>query len=128
MRYSRYKRPREVKERFQVHAIWRGIGCILFIILPIMAYALGDILMREGFIQQYLRIPRIFMQPLDLDFIGLPTLQNFGGTLLLAIAITFILYAGVFMIYSLVYRIFGPSRLGPTDAPPVKGRRARKSR
>jgi hypothetical protein len=130
MRYSKYKIQDKKDEGPRLHAAWRGIGCLLFIILPVVAYALASNLVDSGLIQRYISIPRNLLQPMPLDFVGLDPLPNFYASLVVGMAITVVLYAGVFVIYSFLYRIIGPPKYGPTDVPPVRprGRRPRKSR
>lgn len=130
MRYTKYKVQDPIDEGPKIHPAWRGIGCLLFILLPIVAYALASNLVAEGLIQRYIQIPPNLLQPMPLDFLGLDPLPHFYASLVVGLAITIVLYAGVFVIYSFLYRIVGPPKYGPTDVPPVKprGRRPRKSR
>ncbi len=130
MRYTKYRIQDQSEQGPRLHPVWRGIGCLLFIILPVVGFAVGSNLVADGFIQRYIAVPRSMLQPQPLDFVGLEPLPNFYASLAVGLAITIVLYAGLFVIYSFLYRIVGPPKYGPKDVPPVKprGRRPRKSR
>jgi hypothetical protein len=126
MRYSKYRREeRKVK---QTNPIWRGIGCLLIILAPIISFAIANVVLQSGIVQQYINLPRELRRTVTLPLIG-TEVPYFYATLALTVAILVALFAVVFVVYSAVYRIIGPSPYGPTDVPPVRPRRrVRKSR
>lgn len=126
MRYSKY-RPEDRKEK-QTNPIWRGIGCILILIAPVVAFAISNLAFTRGIVQQYIRLPLELRRTVTLPFTE-AAIPFFYGTLALTAAIVIALFAVVFSVYAAVYRVVGPSRYGPTDVPPVRPRRkVRKSR
>jgi hypothetical protein len=127
MRYSKYSEDTYQYQR-PIHPVWRGIGCILFIILPVIAYAIAHEMLSAGLVQQYVDIPSGMMQPYTVRGMGL-TMRNFQATLAVAAAVTVLLYSGMFVVYAFLYRMVGPPRYGPMDvAPPKRRGKVKKSR
>lgn len=113
----------------QVHPIWRGFGCILLFIIPVMAYTVAMMIVEANVTQRWFDIPPelVYSLPASVSR-GLPaSVTNlFLVKLLIAVAISFLLF-GIFTVtYSLVYRMSGGYRLGPTDVPPPKQRPKRR--
>jgi hypothetical protein len=126
MRYSKYRKEDEKPK--QTNPIWRGIGCLLALIAPIVAFAIANLAFTNGVVQQYINLPVELRRNVTLPFTG-AVIPYFYGTLALTGAIVVALFAVVFTVYSAVYRVVGPSRYGPTDVAPVRSRRrVRKSR
>ncbi|MGA7193410.1 MAG: hypothetical protein WBW94_07230 [Anaerolineales bacterium] len=112
------------------HPIWRGIGCVLMVIVPIFSFALAEITVQSSWGNQY--IPYQLMgnpvMPTALWKVGLLSpilgfIQN--QTSLYAVLIFLCLYilvigAIVSVANAYLYKSFGPSRLGPQDAPQPK--------
>jgi hypothetical protein len=137
-KYSKYQKP--LKPRHAVmHPIWRGIGCLMAIILPAISYISAVELVNIGITKGW-PIPRDL-----LGFIQFPewvwkisllsnllhpiaTFRNIYAIFVFTFVVL-ILLSGIFsLFYSILYRFIGPPRLTPVDAPPVKGRQVRKSR
>ena len=112
---SRYSnKPRLKNEKEQAHPIWRGVGFGLMVLLPIISYATALILIDMNNTERWIMIPRDLL------------VRNQDPLLLIKFLLTIILMAGfaivLTLIFQLLYSIFGPSRYGPTDVPPVAGR------
>ena len=122
-RYSRpYIHPAAKPRPWQIHPIWRGIGCLMLILLPIISFSGGVLLVRENFQQRWVPVPGEFLQ-----FIIVPVIGRVYYADLAASAMLLILGFGVLtVLYAFVYRLFGPPRYGPLDArmpkPPKKRR------
>jgi hypothetical protein len=116
-RYRSYTQQKPKERPWDVHPIWRGIGCILIILIPIMAYAGAVLLVRENIINKWILLPPELADSFVIPYIN--TQVYFAD-----IAATFILMFvgfGIFVIiYSFLYSLLGPPRYGPLDAPPVK--------
>jgi len=123
-RYRSYTRQ-EVKEKpWDVHPIWRGIGCILIILIPLMAYAGAVVLIQENIENKWVGLPPELTGSYVIPYLGFNI--NFGviaATLLLM----FIGFGVLVIVYSFMYSLIGPARYGPLDAPPIK-RKPRKRR
>ncbi len=99
------------KARNEVHPIWRGVGVILIVLTPVLGYFAALVVLDENTKNKWFAIPQDFLykgaDPLLLMKIGL--------TIILGLLIYFVLQFLTFLLYSL----FGPSRYGPYDVPPV---------
>lgn len=127
MRYSKYRREEKTRER-PTNPIWRGIGCLLILITPIVSFAIANEIMLSGTIQNYIYLPPALRYSVTLPLIG-TSVPYFYGTLALTVAVMVALFAVFFVLYSVLYSILGPSPYGPTDVPPVRPRRkVKKSR
>ena len=132
--------PEKPKKSKEPHEIWRGLGCLMMIIIPAISIAASALTV------DYLSSPGIKIIPRQL--LGKPRLPDFvyrsDGLLTIltpitkvedfyAIAVVSIFYmliiGGVIsVIYAAVYSAVGPSRYGPTDVPPLKVKVTKKSR
>lgn len=137
-KYSSVKKKEVIRDR-SPHAIWRGIGCMMFILIPILSIAIGVELVNYGVANKW-RIPYQLMgYPAMPDFFRLSNaiwaatapirgIENFYAYAVAALVITLILGAIISIAYSFVFQIMGPPRYGPTDVPPVKIKGMKKSR
>jgi len=127
-RYRKFDRP-TFKRSEDVHPIWRGIGCILMIIVPLMSYLIALELVRYGLSHGWAFPP---------DFLGviqfpgwvwktpiLSTLAYFIASftnlpaILIITLVLVLIFTGIFTtLYSLLWKVVGPSRYTSVDAPP----------
>ncbi len=125
-----------VKQARPQHPAWRGIGCLMMILVPIMSWAaavitIGFILDNELYIPYQLLgypiLPALLRKSSALVFLFTPITQyeNFYGIALATFIYTLFLGGFLGVLYSLVYRYVGPPRWGPKDIPPpnIKTRR-----
>ena len=130
-KYSTHARQAPKRERGVVHPVMRGIGCIMIVIVPILAYGIAVLLVNYG-VGQAWPIPPGWLgtpafHPLLWRFQGiayvlrfLETQPNLMANLVFALAITVVVFGVMSTIYGYIYTIFGPPRYGPTDAPPER--------
>lgn len=113
------------------HPIWRGIGCFVVLIIPILSYGLAvslvDYALKIG-----TSIPvELLGYPVVADWLfGIPGLISFFSWVqsqpnlyayLLGTFLMILLVSGIFSVfYSMMYRFIGPPRYTPLDAPPPK--------
>ena len=139
-KYSNTFTQKELPKKNQTHEIWKSLGCLMMLIVPIIsiasAYEIVNwiITIDRRYIPYQLRgIPR------PPDFVynsdGLLAIFKFitGYENFYAIAIASILFmiligGLISMVYAAVYSRVGPSRYGPLDAPPQKVKVTKKSR
>jgi hypothetical protein len=122
-KYDRYQRTK-IKERpWKVHPIWRGIGCLMLILIPIMAYAAASVFLEYA--PGWGIFPRTsdIYGNIDLDYFVLPFSLGEAIFTLIFMVMGFVIFSTV---YAFVYRISGPPKYGPTDAPPPRRRRQRR--
>lgn len=110
--------------------IWRGIGCLLIVLVPILSYAAAEVTM--PFFRSQGLVPRELLTSLQApDWLWIsPMLARayesiFGRPGILAIlglTLIYILFIGgiISVLYSYLYQLTAPSRYGPMDAPPPK--------
>jgi hypothetical protein len=124
MGYRTFREP-EPKHKEAVHPIWRGIGCLLILVFPLISFAASIILYQEGIPQQ--------LFPLTRDLANMVTIPLLDETvplfyiLIITAVLTFLSYFALTVVYSMVFRMGSGSRYGPLDAPPIK-RKVKKSR
>jgi len=114
------------------HPIWRGIGCLIIILVPILSFAAASVtmpvLLNRGLVPQ-----QLLFTPQTPDWLWyVPIVAQafqflFGRFAIFAtLILTFVyilLIGGIFSsIYAVMYRAVAPSRYGPMDAPPPKTR------
>src|ERR1700752_5383945 len=130
-KYSSHVRQAPKKPRGVVHPVMRGIGCIMMIIVPILAYGSAMLLVNYGVSHGW---------PIPPDWLGTPTFHplvwrlqglttvltflqtqtNLIANIVFAVAITVVVGGIMSMVYGYIYTLFGPPRYGPTDAPPER--------
>lgn len=114
-----------------VHPLMRGIGCIMMIIVPILAYGSAVLLVNYGASHgwpippNWLGTPMFHpllwrLQGLAVALTFLQAQTNLIANIVFAIAITVLVGGIMSMIYGYIYTLFGPPRYGPTDAPPER--------
>lgn len=135
MGFSSQQYHKEQQERkWRVHPAWRGIGCILFLLIPIMSW-FGTIMIFQSGIKipllwemtKIVTLPYVhisFIDRLSLQInkffiqIGLMT-----GQLYLTILLSVVGFGILAFLYAVLYRVAGPPRYGPFDVPPSSVRR-----
>ena len=127
-KYNTYQQHRELPSNREVHPVWRGIGCIIIILTPIISWAAASLLLEFGKLQKwpflyelrdYIRFPEVVYQipgVLRVAYFlsGIPYLK----ALLIFFVLMLIVFSGVFAVLNAVaYRIVGPPRYTRLDAP-----------
>ena len=127
MGYTRdYLNKPQMRERpWKVHPIWRGIGCILIILIPIMSYAAAVMLVDANITAGWVPAPAVYMQTVLVPYLDMP-IAHLYANLMVAGVLMLVGYAGLMVFYSVMYSVVGPPRLGPQDAPPIHRKRKQK--
>ncbi len=126
-KYSKYQR--KSPPRREMSPIWRGIGCLLIIIVPAVAYGLTYLVLQEtkrlnwvpAELLGYIQFPKWVWGLPVLDPVArfLGSLQDVWAFLILYIVLLLILIGLISLAYSLIYKIIGPPRYSELDAPPA---------
>jgi hypothetical protein len=117
----------------------RGIGCLLFVLVPILAYGLGAMVVNYGTSRGW-PIPAAWLGPprfappaqnipVISEFVTLLLEQNnLTANLIFMVGISVILFGIISIIYGYIHSISAPSQYGPQDVPPprVKTRKYRR--
>jgi len=130
-KYTSQSTKREIPRNRGVHPVMRGIGCLMMVIVPILAYGVSVILVNIGVQSRW---------PIPTDWLGAPTFNpllwrlqglrvilnflsaqnNLVANLVFTIVITIIIGGVMSMLFGYIYKLFGPSQYGPTDSPPIR--------
>lgn len=112
--------PRLIKKELkrETHPIWRGIGCLLMIIIPLISIAAADIFINSNL--NVIAIPNVLRRSVDTGIFGV--IRFFPAKLLLGLVIAVGLFAVSSVAYSILYSLTGGKKRGPMDAPPVRKR------
>ncbi|MDD5467646.1 MAG: hypothetical protein PHS96_07550 [Anaerolineales bacterium] len=118
-KYYSYSRQAPPKPRpWKIHPIWRGIGCIMFLLIPILSYAGAILLVEANTKQRWVPATTRIMRSVTVP--GLGAVEHLYANLMVTLVLMLVGFAGVVALYTLVFSIFGPSSLGPLDAPPER--------
>lgn len=123
-KYNGYQGRRQKPRPWKIHPIWRGIGCILIILIPVVSYAGAVLLVRENMRQGWIPISYNLARPVTIPLVG--AVYYLYANLLAAGVLSILGFASLTVIYSFVYSRVGPSRFGPMDAPIENRRRKRR--
>jgi hypothetical protein len=121
-KYDKFQNQRSMRERpYEIHPVWRGIGCLLIIISPFIAYSLAHVLINMNLEAGWFLIPRDLAQTINIPVPGLNISVPYLYAKLMLAAVFLVFGIGLLMIvYALIYQLVGPSRYGPLDAKPVR--------
>ena len=137
-KYAKYQRTSTKIRPTPLHPIWRGIGCILWVIVPLLSYGLAVLVVGwvkpTGLIPyQLLGNPQFSPSTYNLPVLGfiaqfISSLNDLAAISLFFIAMLLVLTGLATTLYAVMYRWVGPARYSPIDAPPERykwGRRPR---
>ena len=110
------QRMQPKKPRPKIHPAWRGIGCLLTILIPLISFAAADLLIESNL--DKIAIPLVLRTVVNTVVFGY--IRYFPAKLMLAIIITVSLFALLSIVYSMMYRASGQTGRGPMDAPPSR--------
>lgn len=119
-----------VKERSkQPHYLWRGIGCVMMLVIPAMSAAIAYEVINYGLDHNWPipfqllgtpRYPDLFYSSSGMMIILSPitAIRNFYAYAVGTLIIMILLGGFMSLIYAFVYRMVGPAQYSPLDAPP----------
>ena len=113
------------------HAVWRGIGCLMILLMPIISMALAYETINYGLEKKwpiphqllgFPKMPQIFYDVPVLRQLTYPIRQidDFYAYALATLVYMMVVGGVISVLYALVYSVIGPPRYGPFDAPPPK--------
>jgi hypothetical protein len=122
-KYTQSYTQQQSKPRpWDVHPIWRGIGCIFIFLIPIVSYAGAVLLIQANAKQSWIDLPREITGYFVLPFLG----RIYYLYLVVALVLMVVGFGILTVVYSFVYRFIGPPKYGPMDAPPERISRRRR--
>lgn len=117
------QQSQQMKPKPQMNPIWRGIGCIILLVLAIGGYLaagfLLDLNQRDPFLP--------FAVPANFSVVIIKGLPAVPGRILVQLGAMVLVDIFAYAFLVIVYGIINPPRLGPQDAPPPERRKGRKS-
>lgn len=127
-KYAKFQRKSPVKRG--LNPIWRGIGCILIVTVPLLAYWLmvlfSPLIIATGKVPYQLlgsvHLPEWVFRVRILAGLALfiTSINNLWMNIITFFVMVLILTAVASLLYSMVYALIGPARYTPQDAPPSK--------
>ena len=99
-------------DRPEIHPIWRGVGFGMIVLIPIVSYFASLLLIAQNEISKWVAIPPDLMAKTGDPYLYI----KIGMTIVLSL----IVYVVFMLITFIAQRLFGPSRYGPMDAPPIQ--------
>ena len=126
---SAHKRPPPKRDR--IPPLVRGIGCLMFVLIPLVAYGISRPVVTYA-TQRAWPIPRQWLGPPNLsaipqnlpfvaDFVNLfRNENNLIANLVFTVVISVVLYGIMTIVYGYAFSIATPSQYGPTDVPPPR--------
>jgi hypothetical protein len=129
-KYTTYSKKPPKPRDMGVHPVMRGIGCIMIVLVPILAY--GIALLLFPYVNARWPFPPSWLEPVSVHpvLLGIKALEpvwnillkqdNFIAILILTVAVIVVIGAIMSILYGYIYKIFGPPQYGPQDAPPMR--------
>lgn len=127
-KYQRYNQKTLVKP--EIHPIWRGIGCVLIVLVPLMAYGLMLVTTQpiidtglvpyqlQGFVHFPLWVYHYQIITSIANFIA--SFNNMWVSIIVFFVMLLFLTAILSVTYTGLYQTVGPKRYTSLDAPPSK--------
>jgi hypothetical protein len=97
----------------QIHPIWRGVGFVFMVLIPIMSYAIARLFLDENMAKGWVTFPQNFYLR------GTPLPEDIFILIIIVVVLMIILYALLTFFSLIVFRLFAPPRYGPLDVPPI---------
>ena len=130
-KYTIASQRRAQREKQTASPIWRGVGCLLIVGVPLLSYVMAVLIVQLAVslnwpmpyqLMGYPVMPTLLskLQGLVPVVAFIEAQQNLYAILLIAIILIVALGTLLSILYSLIYKYMGPPRYGPTDMPPPK--------
>ena len=121
-------RPQDKPRPWDVHPIWRGMGCVMMVLIPIVSYAGASLLIESGFFYTIgVNLTADFTDPRPINPVPgiLPIIPeryvpHLYGNLVIGALLTLLGFGLLMIFYIIMYRLMGPPMKGPMDADPVR--------
>ena len=125
---QQYRRQRDQRP-WKIHPVWRGIGCALLLLVPIMSWFATSLFLETNKkivlpweLTRVVAIP--YARVAAIDKLILPINRYFDATgfvfgqVFFTVIFSFIGFGVMAFLYAILYRVAGPPRYGPFDVPP----------
>lgn len=122
--YSSSSSLEERERSRQPHPVWRGIGFMMLVIGPIVAFALSDLLVQFARTRNIAMPLELQTEPINIPIYGPVT--DLYAVLVLTGAITLIIFAMFAIINAAVYQASGKSTYQAFESEPKRFKKKRK--
>lgn len=114
MDYRQYSKDPE--ERKGIHPVWRGIGCLMMMIVPVVAFATADLLIRfaRGNVAGFF-VPAQLRGNFTLP--GYGVVVDFWAVVVLTFVVSLVLFALLAILNSIIYGMSGNTKRRFESAP-----------
>ena len=109
---------RERQEAKRMNPVWRGVGCLLVVLIGMVGYLFANWFLVQNSINRWIFLPRDVINP-NIPMVG--DLLAGGNLVRIVVALTFLLFSFAFM--NFFYAIAFPIKPGEHDLPTPKRRR-----
>lgn len=127
-KYSKFSMDNQGGRPWKIHPIWRGIGLIILLLIPVMSYA-GAVMLVEANIENnwlpQANISAELMATRPIPLINQPV-EHLYAVLMAAVLLALLGFGVLVFFYSILYSTMGPPRYGPLDSPPIRSQRKKK--
>lgn len=113
------QQERERRKRRALNPAWRGVGCILVVVIGALAWLFADWFLQANAINGWVFLPREALNPP-----GLPAF--FGGGMLVRIVLAILAMILSFTVINFIYAMAFPIQPGETDVAPLKRDRSKR--
>ncbi len=97
----------------QIHPIWRGVGFVFMVLIPIMSYAIARLFLDENMRTGWVSFPE------NMYLKGTPLPQDIFILVIIVVMLMIFMYALLTLFSLIIFRVFAPPRYGPLDVPPI---------
>jgi hypothetical protein len=116
--YQQYQSRRSNPKPGSVHPVWRGIGCFLMLLIPIMSYAAAELLIEQNNSARWVAVPAELARTVPLPVLG--DMPHFYATLAVMILLMVLGFSLLTVVFAVFWGAVGPPRYGPLDARPLR--------
>jgi len=104
---------------WDVHPVWRGIGCLLALLIPVLAYAGSVLVVNANTQNHWFPVSALLMRTVQIPLTNI-TVPHLVANLFVSLVLALLGYAVLMVFYAVLYSVLGPSKYSPIDSPPVR--------
>lgn len=137
-KYEKYTIKPKKERRWKIHPIWRGIGCFMLVIIPVVSYAAAYMVARANYQAGWVKIPAELRGWVDLSLVlrYIPrlgeiipaNLRFYYLDIALTLAFMVVAFGLLTLFYGILYSATGVTKTDPYYVPPVRKSPKRSSR
>ena len=118
-KYDKLRSMEAKPQTWAVHPVWRGIGCLMMIVIPIISYAGAVLLVQGNSRQGWVRVTYELSQAVEVPFLG--SIPYLYANLLVTLVLMLVGFALLNAVYALLRKATAPP--GPIyEVGPVRRR------